>query len=74
MASLSRQLAQWVVGLSYDDLPPEVVDRAKGVTLHGIASILLGSQMSGGQQSVQLITGEESGVTRGPPSWWTALP
>jgi len=65
MASLSRQLAQWVVGLSYDDLPPEVVDRAKGVTLHGIASILLGSQMSGGQQSVQLITGEESGVTKG---------
>ena len=65
MASLSRQLAQWVVGLSYDDLPPEVVDRAKGVTLHGIASILLGSQMSGGQQSVRLITGEESGVTKG---------
>ena len=65
MASLSRQLAQWVVGLSYDDLPPEVVDRAKGVTLHGIASILLGSQMSGGQQSVQLITGEASGVTKG---------
>ncbi|MEE3142237.1 MAG: MmgE/PrpD family protein [Chloroflexota bacterium] len=65
MASLSRQLARWVVGLSYDDLPPEVVDRAKGVTLHGIASILLGSQMSGGQQSVQLITGEESGVTKG---------
>ena len=33
MASLSRQLAQWVVGLRYDDLPPDVVDRAKGVTL-----------------------------------------
>ena len=65
MASLSRQFAQWVVGLSYDDLPPEVVDRAKGVTLHGIASVLLGSQTSGGQQSMQLITGEESGVTKG---------
>jgi hypothetical protein len=32
MASLSRQLAQWVVGLRCED-PPEVVDRAKGVTL-----------------------------------------
>ena len=65
MASLSRQLAQWVVGLSYEDLPPEVVDRAKGVTLHGVASVLLGSQISGGQQSVQLITEEESGVSKG---------
>jgi 2-methylcitrate dehydratase PrpD len=65
MVSLSRELAQWVVGLRYDDLPPTVVDRAKGVTLHGLASVLLGSQTTGGQQSVQLITGEESGVSRG---------
>ena len=65
MVSLSRQLAQWVVGLRYDDLPPPVIDRAKGVTLHGLASVLLGSQTTGGQQSVQLITGEESGVSRG---------
>ena len=53
MASLSRQLAQWVVGLRYDDLPPEVVDRAKGVTLHSLASVLLGAQLPGGQQAVQ---------------------
>ncbi|MBT98059.1 MAG: hypothetical protein CL902_05460, partial [Dehalococcoidia bacterium] len=65
MVSLSRQLAQWVVGLSYDDLPPEVVDRAKGVTLHSLASILLGSQSRSGQQAVQLITGEEAGVGHG---------
>ena len=32
MASLSRTLAQWVVGLKYDDLPEAVIDRAKGVT------------------------------------------
>jgi hypothetical protein len=65
MASLSRQLAQWVVGLRYEDLPPEVVDRAKGVTLHSLASVLLGSQAPGGRQAVQLITGEESGVGQG---------
>ncbi len=33
MPSLSRQFAKWVVGLRYEDLPPEVVERAKGVTL-----------------------------------------
>ena len=42
MPSLSRQLAQWVVGLRYQDLPAEVVDRAKGLTLQGLASVLLG--------------------------------
>jgi len=65
MASLSRQLAQWVVGLRYDDLPPAVVDRAKGVTLHGLASVLLGSLTPGGQQAVKLITEEEAGVKTG---------
>ena len=33
MTSLSRQLARWITGLRYADLPPAVVDRAKGVTL-----------------------------------------
>jgi 2-methylcitrate dehydratase PrpD len=65
MASLSRQLAQWVANLRYDDLPAAVVDRAKGLTLHGLASILLGSQLASGQQAVRLITDEEAGVPNG---------
>src|ERR671936_1470187 len=65
MASLSRQLAQWVVGLRYEDLPPAVIDRAKGVTLHSLASVLLGSQSRDGQQAVQLIADEEAGVRHG---------
>src|SRR5688500_8279901 len=65
MASLSRKLAQWIVGLRYEDLPPEVVDRAKGLTLHSLASVLLGSQSPSGQQAVQLITAEEGGVQGG---------
>ena len=65
MASLSRQLAQWVVGLRHEDLPPEVIDRAKGVTLHTLASVLLGSQSTAGKQAVKLITEEEAGVRRG---------
>src|ERR1700722_20117399 len=43
--SISRQFAQWVVGLRYEDLPPAVVDRAKGVTIHTLASALIGSQL-----------------------------
>jgi len=65
MVSLSRQLARWIAGLRYDDLPPAVVDRAKGVTLHSLASVLLGSQSLAGQQAVQLINAEESGVSHG---------
>jgi 2-methylcitrate dehydratase PrpD len=65
MASLSRQLAQWVVDLRYEDLPPEVVDRAKGVTLHCLTSVLLGSKTGPGQQAVKLIADEEAGVRKG---------
>jgi 2-methylcitrate dehydratase PrpD len=65
MASLSRQFAQWVAGLRYEDLPPAVVDRAKGVTLQAITSVLVGSQSRAGQQAVKLITDEELGVRSG---------
>jgi 2-methylcitrate dehydratase PrpD len=65
MASLSRQFAQWVVGLRYEDLPPDVVDRAKGVTLQGLASVLLGSLTPGGRQAIKLISEEETGVKHG---------
>jgi len=36
-ASVSRQLAQFVHGLTYADLPPAVVDKAKALTLHFLA-------------------------------------
>src|SRR3954468_22101812 len=65
MASLSRTLAKWIVGLRYEDLPPEVVDRAKGVTLHCISSMLLGSQTGAAKQAAKLITDEEDGVRNG---------
>src|SRR5713226_2129364 len=65
MTSLSRQLARWVVALRYEDLPPAVVDRARGVTLHSLASVLPGSRTRGGQQAVKLISEEEAGVRRG---------
>jgi 2-methylcitrate dehydratase PrpD len=61
MASLSRQLAQWVAGLRYEDIPPEVDDRAKGVTLHSLASVLLGHQTLSGQRALKFIMEEETG-------------
>ena len=60
-ASLSRQLATWVAGLHYDDLPAEVVDRAKGVTLQGLASALLGHSMPEGAAALRLMQAEEAG-------------
>ncbi|MGE5526554.1 MAG: MmgE/PrpD family protein [Rhodospirillaceae bacterium] len=65
MPSLSRQLAQWTATLRYEDLPPAVVDRAKGVTLQAITSVLIGSQSRAGQQAIKLITDEELGVRNG---------
>ncbi|HEX2829291.1 MAG TPA: MmgE/PrpD family protein [Burkholderiales bacterium] len=65
MTSISRALAKWVANLDYRDLPPAVVDRAKGVTLHCLGSILLGSQTGDAKKAVKLVTEEESGVAHG---------
>jgi len=62
---LSRQFAQWVVALRYEDLPAAVVDRAKGLTLQNLASALLGSQMTAGQQATKFVIDEEAGVKNG---------
>ncbi|MGY8960267.1 MAG: MmgE/PrpD family protein, partial [Alphaproteobacteria bacterium] len=61
MASLSRQLAEWAAGLAYEDLPPAVVDRAKGVTLHGLSSALLGRAMPEIEQTLAMMQAEEAG-------------
>jgi 2-methylcitrate dehydratase PrpD len=65
MASLSRQLAQWAATLRYEDLPAAVVDRAKGVTIQALTSVLIGSKTAAGKQAVKMIAGEEIGVKKG---------
>ncbi len=65
MASISRQLARFAAGLQYDNIPPAVIDRAKGVTLQSITSVLIGSQTTPGKQAIQMIADEESGVRKG---------
>ena len=61
MPSLSRQLATWVANLQYKDLPPEVVDRAKGLTLQGLSSALIGSGMRAGKDALALMQDVDAG-------------
>src|SRR5258708_29723564 len=59
--SLSREFAAFVVNLKYEDLPTEVVDRAKGVTLQALSSALVAHQMPGSRQALALMQEEEAG-------------
>src|SRR5260221_13792201 len=68
--SLSREFAAFVAGLRYDDLPPEVVDRAKGVTLQALSSALLGSQMPASRQALAMMQEEEAGAGGGAAGLW----
>jgi 2-methylcitrate dehydratase PrpD len=63
--SLSRQLAGWVAGLRFEDLPPEVLDRARGLTLHGLASALVGHDAAGPLQALRLMQEEDAGASAG---------
>jgi hypothetical protein len=59
--SLSREFAAFVAGLRYDDLPPAVVDRAKGVTLEALASALVAHDMPASKQALAIMEEEEAG-------------
>jgi 2-methylcitrate dehydratase PrpD len=61
MASLSRTFAAFVAGLDYDALPPEVIDRAKGVTLQALTSALVAHAMPASHQALALMQEEEAG-------------
>jgi hypothetical protein len=59
--SLSREFAGFVASLQYENLPPEVVDRAKGVTLQALSSALIARDMPGSRQALALMQEEEAG-------------
>jgi hypothetical protein len=59
--SLSREFAGFVAGLQYENLPPEVVDRAKGVTLQALSSTLIARDMPASRQALALMQEEEAG-------------
>jgi hypothetical protein len=59
--SLSREFAGFVASLRYEDLPPAVVDRAKGVTLQALSSALVAHDMPASRQALALMQEEEAG-------------
>ena len=62
--SLSRDFATFVADLRYEDLPPAVVDRAKGVTLQALTSALVAHDMPASRQALALMQDEEAGRRR----------
>jgi 2-methylcitrate dehydratase PrpD len=61
MMSLSREFAAFVANMTFDSLPPAVVDRAKGVTLQALTSALVAHAMPATQQALALMQEEEAG-------------
>ncbi len=59
--SLSRDFATFVSDLRYEDLPPPVADRAKGVTLQALTSALVARDMPASRQALALMQDEEQG-------------
>jgi len=59
--SLSREFAAFVANLEYEDLPPAVTDRAKGVTLQAMSSALIARDMAASRQAMALMQEEEAG-------------
>ncbi len=61
MTSMSRKISRWVADITYDDLPSEVIDRAKGVTLQALSSVLLGYTRPEAKQALAMMREEETG-------------
>ena len=59
--SLSRDFAAFVAKLQYQDLPPDVVDRVKGMTLQAIVSALVGHDRPATRRALAIIREEEAG-------------
>src|SRR3954447_20669056 len=64
-ASISRQLARFVHELTFDDLPPAVVDKAKALGLHYLAAVLEAYPSHEVQESIRLVKEEETVASGG---------
>jgi 2-methylcitrate dehydratase PrpD len=63
-ATIAERLADYVVGLRYEDLPTPVVDRAKELLVFNLGLALRGTGLRGARQAVQAafdLTGHEGG-------------
>jgi len=57
--SLSRRLARFSSSLSYEALPPQVVDKVKASLLHGLIISILGADTNHGKAAIELAKSEE---------------
>jgi len=57
--SISRQVARWAAGLTFDALPAEVVDKIKALMLHALTGAVLGAATAHGKEAVHLTKAEE---------------
>ncbi|MDR2366981.1 MAG: MmgE/PrpD family protein [Deltaproteobacteria bacterium] len=65
--SHTREIAKFVSGLGYGDIPGEAIERAKEITLHAIAVAVAGSGVSTSQTAARLAT---AGGGRPEASLW----
>lgn len=59
--SMSRTFADFIAKLRYEDLPPAVVDRAKGVTLQALISAMVARDMAATRDALAVMGAEEAG-------------
>src|SRR3954462_1734131 len=59
--SMSRQFGEFVANLKYENLPSEVMDRAKSCTLQALMSALLAVEMKPSKEALALMQEEEAG-------------
>jgi 2-methylcitrate dehydratase PrpD len=57
--SVSRQFSRWTHTLRYEDLPAEVVDKIKALSLHALCSAVLGANHDHANHVVDLTLAEE---------------
>jgi len=60
MASLSRRLADFLGELTFEDLPPQVVDKVKAHTLHKLSTALCGYALPENRKLADMIKREET--------------
>ena len=57
--SLSRTFARYVSSLTYESLPPAVVDKIKASVLHAMVTSIVGADTGHGQAAIHLANTEE---------------
>jgi 2-methylcitrate dehydratase PrpD len=61
--SITRRLAKFVTGISYENLPREVTDRAKMLILDALGNAIAGRDMPSSRMALELVKGDIGNVT-----------